>query len=424
MNRLLLLFIFPLLLTAQTPYKKIRVLFIGNSYTYVNNLPLLVRDLALAKGDTLVYDSYAIGGYSFGNHFTDANSKAKIALGTWDYVVLQAQSQEPSFPPSQVNAQTLPYARKLDSLVKHYNPCALTVFYETWGRKNGDAPNCAFYPPLCTYSGMQGRLRDSYILFADTCHALLAPVGEAWKLARATNTAIEFYQPDESHPALEGSYLAAAVFYETLFQKSVLTSTYTAGLASQTVSLLNQIAHQLVNDSAAITNSPKYITKGSFTVTAQGAGAFQFQSATPAVQHFWSFGDATTSTSVNTTHTYTASGNYTVSLVIRNSQGCKLDSVSSMVTVTIATSTTGLKENTLEHISLYPNPAKEILTIKADIVFYQKNTKIEITNLMGLVIFVSDFTEALTISSLPAGLYYIKIYNSQAESNSCFIKNE
>lgn len=424
MNRLLLLFVFPLIINAQAPFKKKRVLFIGNSYTYVNNLPVLVHDLALAKGDTLVYDSYTIGGYSFANHFMDANSKAKIALGNWDYVILQGQSQEPSFPPSQVNAQTLPYARKLDSLVKHYNPCALTVFYETWGRKNGDASNCAFYPPLCTYAGMQGRLRDSYKLFADTCHALLAPVGEAWNLARATTTAIEFYQADESHPALEGSYLAAAVFYETLFQKSVLTSTYTAGIATQTVSLLNQVAHQLVNDSAVITNIPKYISKASYTTYAQGAGAYQFQSGTQTLQHSWTFGDNTLSTNTNASHTYTASGNYTVSLVIRNEQGCKLDSISSVLSVTLVTNTVGLEEKTLLRLTIFPNPAKDQLTLHADKSFTQKNAKIEITNLMGQVIAVTDYAQVLNIGAFPAGLYYIKIYNTEAQSNSCFIKNE
>ena len=223
--KLLLSFLLPITLVAQIPSKKIRVLFVGNSYTYVNNLPLLISNLGLATGDSMYYDSSAPGGYTFFNHTTDVNTLAKISVGNWDYVVLQAQSQEPSFSPTQVSSQTLPFAVKLDTLIKHYNPCATTVFYETWGRKNGDVSNCQFYPPVCTYLGMQNRLKASYKLFADSCRALMAPAGEAFRLSIATQPTLNLYQADDSHPSLEGSFLTAAVFYEMLFKKSVLSNT-------------------------------------------------------------------------------------------------------------------------------------------------------------------------------------------------------
>lgn len=238
--------------------KKIKVLFLGNSYTYVNNLPQLISDLALAKGDTLVFDSNCPGGATFNNHFTNGTSLSKINSQKWNYVVLQAQSQEPSFPPSQVGAQTLPYAVKLDSVIQQNDSCTITTFYETWGRKNGDASNCAAYPPLCTYTGMQNRLKQSYKLFADTCHALMAPAGEAWRSSISFSPALELYQADESHPSLEGSYLTACVFYEILFKKSVLSNTYTAGVATATASFLQQVAHAVVNDSLTVWNVGKY----------------------------------------------------------------------------------------------------------------------------------------------------------------------
>ena len=50
----------------------------------------------------------------------------------------------------------------------------------------------------------------------------MSPIGEAFRRSIALNPNLELYQPDESHPSLEGSYLAACVFYEVLFQKSVL----------------------------------------------------------------------------------------------------------------------------------------------------------------------------------------------------------
>jgi len=244
-------------LNAQN-YKTLKVLFLGNSYTFANNLPQLIKDIALANGDTLVFDSNCPGGHTFNNHFNNATSLSKINAQPWDFVILQAQSQEPSFSPGQVAAQTLPYAIKLDSLIKNNNICTETVFFETWGRKFGDASNCAAYPPICTYIGMQDRLRASYKLFADTTKSIMAPTGEAWRKSIALNPNLELYSSDQSHPALEGSYLTACVFYETLFHKSVLSNTYTAGVSSINVSFLQQIAHDLVNDSLLTWNIGKY----------------------------------------------------------------------------------------------------------------------------------------------------------------------
>lgn len=420
MKKILVLFVFPLLLNAQSPYKKIRVLFLGNSYTYVNNLPLLVHDLALAKGDTLVYDSYSPGGYTFNNHSGDPMSLSKISAGNWDYVVLQAQSQEPSFSPGQVSNQTLPYAIKLDTTIKYYNPCAHTVFYETWGRKYGDASNCASYPPVCTYTGMQDRLRDSYKLFADTVHDIMAPVGEAFRLAIATNTAIEFYWPDQSHPSLEGSYLAAAVFYETLFQKSVLSSTYSPGIASATVSLLNSIAHQLVTDSMQLTNIPKYMPKASFTINPSGLYLHHFNSGNPGFTHLWYFGDGQISTFQNPSHSYTVSGTYQVSMVIFNDNGCRIDSVSMSLPVLIPT---GLNDNISTLVSLSPNPCSEYLRIKAG-TGLGKNALIEVFGVSGRLIYTGPFTGNLNTSAFDKGLYYIRIYDGRTELRSQFVKAE
>lgn len=245
-------------LTFAQSHKTIHVLFLGNSYTYVNNLPQLIYDIALSNGDTLVFDSNCPGGHTFQNHFTNTTSINKINAQAWDFVVLQAQSQEPSFPPNQVASETLPYALKLDSLIHRNDSCSQTIFFETWGRKNGDASNCPYYPPVCTYSGMQGRLRESYKLFADTCHTIMAPVGEAWKKSVNINAALNLYQADESHPSLEGSYLTACVFYEVLFGRTVLNSSYTANISMPTAMFLQQTAHDMITDSLDVWNIGKY----------------------------------------------------------------------------------------------------------------------------------------------------------------------
>jgi hypothetical protein len=87
----------------------------------------------------------------------------------------------------------------------------------------------------------------------------MSPVGESWRKSIANKPNLQLYNADESHPALEGSYLAACVFYEVLFRKSVLSNTYTAGLTATNVAFLQQVAHSVVNDSLLVWNIGKYL---------------------------------------------------------------------------------------------------------------------------------------------------------------------
>jgi len=418
MKKLLVLFFLTSGLINAQVNKKINALFLGNSYTYVNDLPMLISKIALANGDTLVYDSNTPGGYTLQNHFNDVISNNKINAAAWKYVIVQAQSQEPSFSPAQVYSQTLPYARKLDSLIKHNNNCSNTVFYETWGRKNGDAGNCTAYPPVCTYLGMQNRLKQSYKKFADTCNAVMSPVGEAFRRSIALDPNLELYDLDQSHPSLNGSYLAACVFYEVLFQKSVLTNTFISTLSVSTASFLQQVAHAVVNDSLAVWNLGKNLPWAGFEYQASGLNC-QFISHSPNMFNKWYFGNSVVSTQVNPNIFYTAPGSYTVSHVVNNN--CKKDSTSKVVSI----GTIGLKAN-YKNIALkvYPNPAKDIITITGIDELALKDAFVEIYNVAGQLMYKGSFSPEINISALKNGTYTLKIYNASNSFNTHFIKSE
>ena len=112
-----------LLLTVQGQTK--RVLFLGNSYTSVNNLPQMVSDVAASVGDNLIFDSNAPGGYYFGDHLINTVSVNKIKSGNWDYVVLQDQSLSHASHVGFYPFSTASY--KLDTLIKKFSLCAQTL---------------------------------------------------------------------------------------------------------------------------------------------------------------------------------------------------------------------------------------------------------------------------------------------------------
>ncbi|MBE37123.1 MAG: hypothetical protein CMP50_00390 [Flavobacteriales bacterium] len=201
----------------------LNVLFIGNSYTSANNLPNIVADIANSAGDFLYTESNTIGGATLQSHFNNTNSNNLIMSGNWDYVVLQEQSQYPSFPMWQVEQDVFPYASGLNELILEYNDCAKTVFFMTWGRENGDQINCENWPPVCTYEGMDDLLQERYIMMGNDNNAAISPVGAVWRYIRETNDDgkynIDLYNSDGSHPSSIGSYVAGVCFYTTLFQK-------------------------------------------------------------------------------------------------------------------------------------------------------------------------------------------------------------
>jgi PKD repeat protein len=332
-----------------------QVLFIGNSYTGANNLPLLFNNLSLSLGDSVFVDTYNPGGYTFQMHVSDANTLAKINSRAWDFVILQEQSQRPSFPPAQVAMDVYPYARQLDSLILLNNQCTETVFYMTWGRKYGDQSNCASWPPVCTFLGMQEQLRNSYVQMANDNHALVAPVGRAWQSSWAQDSTINLWSPDNSHPSVEGSYLTACVFYETIFRKSGVNATFISSLNNTTAVYLQQVAHQIVTDSLSTWKIGDYDPVSDFTFSASGLQVQFSEQSLNASNFLWDFGDGSTSLSPQPTHTYLQTGTYSVTLVADDN--CKSDTSQQSVSV-LASS---LSEQPQPYDCIFINESNEIV---------------------------------------------------------------
>jgi hypothetical protein len=408
------------LIPAAAAAQKTSVLFLGNSYTYVNNLPQTFHDLALSKGDTVVFDSNAQGSYRFLDHLADATSLSKINQQPWNYVVLQDQSQWPSFPPAQVASGVYPYAKRLDSLIVLNNTCTETVFYMTWGRKNGDTSNCAGYPPVCTFNGMNARLRESYLQMAMDNHATTSPVAVAWKNVRDAFPAINLYQADESHPTLQGTYLAACVFYATLFHKSPVGATIPAGVLATEGLQLQTVAAATVLDS--LSNWQQYgdIPNAAFSFSVTGTQAQFTNLSDNASIYQWQFGDNTSSTQANPVHTYTSAVMPYVSLNASNT--CKNFTTADTVALqSVATVISAHRNDNL--LTILPNPASDQLTIENKT---NQATHLKIINTLGKTIFYKEnisADEKINIREWPCGVYYIIATSDNMSIVKKIIKN-
>lgn len=274
----------------------LRALFIGNSYMGVNNLPQMVQDLSSSLGDVLIYDSNTPGGQTFQMQANNAVNYQKMAAQEWDYVILQGQSQEPSFPYDQVNTQSLPFALQLADSAKAIQPCSQVNFFMTWGRQNGDPQ----WDSINTFDKMNGRLRDAYLRIADSAHAAVSPVGVAWKYVRDNYPVINLYQQDGSHPSLTGSYLAACVFYSALYHKPSNGSAYNPGIDHADALLIQQIASTIVLDSLPtwkLVHSDSTLQASASYSSIPGASLLSFSATANQDANFtWYFPDMTIET--------------------------------------------------------------------------------------------------------------------------------
>jgi hypothetical protein len=178
----------------------VRILYIGNSLTYSNNLPEIVAEIGKLDGVTIAYKSWLISGYSLEDHWNDNRVQEDIRTGDYDFVVLQ---QGPSaLPESQV--LLIKYVEKFASLCKGTK--TQPVLYMVWPSRDRlfDLDNVIY----------------SYTKAAAQTGSLLAPCGLAWKNAWQATPSLPLYGLDNFHPSTTGSVLAALTVYGTIKNKS------------------------------------------------------------------------------------------------------------------------------------------------------------------------------------------------------------
>jgi hypothetical protein len=187
---------------AQQPAqnREIRVLFIGNSFTYFNDLPAMVEALAASQKKRLVHHSVVFPNFSLQDHWEKGEAQRAIAAGKWDFVVLQ---QGPSAL-EESRRSLLDYTRRFAKVIRDAG--ATPALYMVW-------------PSKARFADFD-RVVESYDLAARDANGIVLPVGAAWQEAWRLDAALPLYDDDQFHPSSTGSYLAALVIYKKLFGDS------------------------------------------------------------------------------------------------------------------------------------------------------------------------------------------------------------
>lgn len=173
------------------------ILFIGNSLTYFNYLPLVVAALAESAGQPVpVVDQVANPNFSLDDHYLDGGAARAIRGGCWDVVVLQ---QGPSSLAAS-RVQLIGATRLFDPIIRGQG--ATPALLSAWPA----ADRRADFP----------RAIESYRLAAEAVEGIMLPVASAWLEAWERDPALELYS-DGLHPSREGTFLAALVIVARLY---------------------------------------------------------------------------------------------------------------------------------------------------------------------------------------------------------------
>jgi hypothetical protein len=396
--------IFTIILNTATVFSQTtkKVCFLGNSYTYVNDLPSLIDSLANNAGNDIIKDQNTPGGYSLDAHSTNGTSLSKIASDDWDYVVLQDQSQLPSFPYSQVSVSVYPKAEILSDSIRAANECAVPLFYNTWGRLVGDPQ----WDSINTFSKMNNRLYYAYDYMAEFNRGKVSPVGIGFRHihddASATVSHASLYSGDGSHPSIYGSYLAACVFYNVIFEETSLGNSYIPnGVTLNEANYLQTVANHVVFDVDSLVL--EYTKPLAAYTSSQVESTVSFtNSSMYASSYYWDFGDGNTSTDENPSHTYSTTGIYTVVLT---AMYCgEEDQVSSDLNM----NNLGIHILDSKMFNMYPNPSCGQVKIEMN----NNYNAIEIFNIQGQLIDSYIPNNNIMTINLKSGIYYIKVGTS------------
>jgi hypothetical protein len=226
------------------PVPPASVIYIGNSFFYYNNsLHGHVGNMVSEglKGHKYRSSSVTISGSGMDWHDVESYFRPN-GIGKYSFVennrvvfnppegklfevaVMMDCSQCPIHP--TLKPVFTEYAKKHSDTVRKHG--AVPVFFMSWAYQ--DAPE------------MTQGLADAYTVAGNANQALVIPAGLAFARSIALRPELNLYVADKRHPSLEGTYLAAATTYATLFNKSPVGLTYSAGLKPEVAAHLQQVA--------------------------------------------------------------------------------------------------------------------------------------------------------------------------------------
>jgi len=288
----------------DTDSDAVKILFIGNSYTHMNEMPKIVQKMAdNANRDVIVeYNTQSDG--SFRVHSERPDMYEAISKRNWDYVILQGFSRELSHSKAHIDTATVPFINKIVNAVYENNQCSQVLFYMTWGYENGYGER----EEVNTYNKMADRIANGYEYLSNLYDSPTVPVGLVWKEIKKLNK-MDLYAPDRAHPSKIGSYLIANTFYQAIFY-DVPDKLYSSNLKKKSAKLINRTVDQYLANNFDYEGGKHDL----FSIIELEDYSIQYKVSDSVSDVVWYFEDGTSTTLKAGTHSFGRRGKHRVTI--------------------------------------------------------------------------------------------------------------
>lgn len=244
MKKILLLFVsVALVAIAQAQVTDtLRVLCIGNSFTYFSDSPAKLVEVARSQGHEIVMTALYEGGYTFNDHLHDLKSVRGVEQTGFDCAFLQDQSQMHA----RYAADPVRFAlakrdtEELADRIRMYSPDARIWLESTWSYTQG---NCGGFGTLECFDSL---LVQGTAWLAQAARTQVSPIGSAFAIVRQERPDIDLYHPDQKHQSDYGTYLKVCVNYLLIYGRPFSGKVSACGLDAEKCAYLQQVAERVV----------------------------------------------------------------------------------------------------------------------------------------------------------------------------------
>ena len=182
--------------------KALKILFIGHSKFYINDLPRLFTFVSKMQNPTkpLKVGSVFGSSYTLQEHWESGLAKKMIhEKGPWDYIIVIERTGYPV----EKRKQTEIYFNLFNQEARAAK--AQLILTESYPDKSDEYE----------------ELHEAMAQYSRKFRCPLLPIGCAWNMILKRNPRLNLFAPDKHHPSFQGTYLMASVCY-TFFENRKL----------------------------------------------------------------------------------------------------------------------------------------------------------------------------------------------------------
>lgn len=219
---------------------KMRVLLIGNSFTYYHDCDSMLLQIARSQGLDIRLGEYLKGGQTFGQHLNLPKTSEAIAAGNYRYAFIQDYSNGAALYARDKRKDVLENTLELKRRILQASPDCQVILERTWsyeGAQAGGFGNAA---------NMDLYLAKGAAAIARKAHVWLSPIGVGFNTVRAERPDINLFEPDAKHQSAAGSYLKCCINYLVLTGKPFEGEVAACGVATETAAYLQKVAERTV----------------------------------------------------------------------------------------------------------------------------------------------------------------------------------